>query len=283
MAIGIDLDALGEGGGGWTKETEVIPEGSNVCRLVSYVEMGHHTPVFGGKRAVYDSGKNAGKNKPDEMLIHLTFEFPSAHYTGDFPLTIRTSAPYGNNGDVMNKLHIPLSLEEGWASKSIAMKMKFVKALLAMQAATKTKHPSMDLFVGEAFCCTIKHSLGKKADDSGNIPVYANMSLESLTAPRFKHPMTGKTEELEVPDTIGEYCEKFIWSDPTIEAWGALPKYIKDFIMRATDYPGSELEMLLADYSEPEAEGTPDYGPAEEAPKKKTGSAPEVYEDDIPF
>ena len=79
-----------------SKETKVIPAGFNLCRLTSYIELGHHNPIFKGKRATFDQGKRAGEEKPAEMLIMLTFEFPLAERTGDFPLTIKTSIPFGS-------------------------------------------------------------------------------------------------------------------------------------------------------------------------------------------
>lgn len=251
MAVEVDVDSLGDGGGSYAKETCIIPDGFQLCRLVSYIEMGHHVPVFNGKKQLYDHpSSRAGEVKDPEMMLHLVFEFTNAEYTGDFPLTLKTSTPFGTNGDLMNKLSISKGLEEGWCSKQVAMKQNYVKTLLAMQAATNTKHPSIASYVGTVFGVTVTHTIGKKADEDGNIPTYANMKTTSLVAPSFKNPITKEVIKLDLGDPIGTYCDIFDWNYPTIDSWEKVPKYLKEYIQKAEDYEGSPLHILLTGMQE---------------------------------
>jgi hypothetical protein len=213
------------------------------------------------------------------MIIHLVFEFPLAEYTGDFPLTIKTSVPYGGKGDFMNKLAVVKSLEEGWVDKKTALKMNFVKGLNAMRDAAGCQCEMIDM-VGKGFGCTVIHKLGKKADDEGNIPVFANMALTSLVAPEAKDPMSGKITKYEVPEAIGTYCPGFDWNNPTIESWALVPKYLKKVAQSAIDYSGSPLELMLLNYTEETAGDTGTDAKAEAAPKEDTGKPAQA--DDIP-
>jgi len=277
MAVEVDIDGLGDGGEGYEKETCIIPEGFQIARLVSYIEMGHHLPVFNGVVQKYEPpSKKAGEIKDPEMMLHLVFEFTGCEYTGNYPLCLKTSNPFGTRGDLMNKLSISKGLEEGWCSKSIAMKQNYVKTLLAMQAATKTKHPSIAAYVGTVFGITIKHSLGKKADEDGNIPTYANMKVNGIVAPVFKNPLTKEVTKLDLPDAIGTYCKCFDWNNPDMESWGLVPKYIKDFIKTAIDYSGSPLECMLLGMTEGPAE-------ADDSDMDTDAPADPVPDDDIPF
>lgn len=283
MAVAVNMDEMGQGTGDgeFEKETMVIPAGSfELCRLVSYIEMGHHIPCFKGKKQVYEQGKRAGQVKDAEMMIHLVFEYTNAEYTGSFPLTIKTSVPFGDGGDLMNKLSISRGLEEGWLSRTNAMKSNYVKTLMAMQDATGSTHPEMASFVGQVFASTVTHSLGKKAKENGDIPVYANMKTVSLVAPSFKDP-TGKVTEFDLPEPIGEYCPVFEWDNPTIESWALVPEYLKKYIQKAEDYPGSPLEMLIAGYSEEDAGSTP--AEPDDSTTDTSAPADHIPDDDIPF
>ena len=284
MAVQVDIDALGEGkSGDYTKETCIIPDGFQACRLVSYIEMGHHTPRFNGKKQVYEApSKRVGEVKDAEMVIHLVFEFTDADYTGDYPLTLKTSIPFGKVGELLNKLSISKGLEEGWVSREIALKQNYVKTLMAMQAATNTKYPSLADYVGTVFGVTVTHTLGKKADEDGNIPTYANMKTTSLVAPTFRNPVTKEVIKITLPEQHGEYCKVFDWNAPTMEAWGEVPKYLKDFIMGADDYEGSTLHIMLSGMEEPPAqaekcEDDPGYSIDPDAP------ADSYPDDDLPF
>ena len=280
--IKVNPDELGQDSE-YSVETEVIPPKFQVCRLVSYIELGHHYTTYQGKQKVYDKGKHEGK-PIDEMMIHLVFEFSNAAYTGDFPLCIKTSSPFKGDG-LLNKLSVSKGIEEGWLSRKFAMKSNYMKALIAMQDATGTEYQSLAQFVGTVFGCTIKHVPGKERDD-GTTPVYANMALDSIVAPEFTHPISGDTEQIPLAEQIGEYCECFDWDNPNIEAWAEVPEYLKKYIMKAVDYKGSALEALLNGYKEPEsdespaeAEGTTD----DEAPATTETNEQEPIEDDIPF
>ena len=280
MAVTVNVNELGDGGGDYKKETEIIPAGFQICRLVSYIEMGHHHSMFKGKTQTYESGKRQGEIKDPEMMIHLIFEFTNAKYTGDFPLTIKTSVPFGKNGDLLNKLSIGKGLEEGWLSRANALKSNFVKTLMAMQDATGSDSGTLSDYVGKVFGCTVVHNLGKKADDNGDIPRFANMKCTSLVAPEFTNPMDGVVTDMGAifPEQIGEYCPVFDWAEPTIAAWTEVPKYIKKFTQTALDYSGSELEIILAGYEEEkpadEPQGTTDAGaPATTGGASSTGGA----------
>lgn len=286
MTVGVDVAGLEEGG--YAKEECVIPVGFNVCRLVSYIEMGHHVPVFMGKKQVYDQGKRIGEVKDPEMMLHLVFEFTNAERTGEYPLTCMTSSPFGTSGDLMNKLSMSKGLEERWVSKSIAMKQNYVKTLLAMHDATGTTHESLADYVGTVFGVNITHSVGKKADDDGNVPTYANMKPAGLVAPSFQHPITKEVTVLDLPEVQGEYCPEFSWYNPTMESWALVPKRIKDFILSADDYTGSELDIMLCGMQEEPAEKEADTNSTDTAapvdtPAYDPGDNLPVYDDSLPF
>lgn len=274
MAVNVNPENLGDGNSDYKKEEKVIPKGFNVCRLVSYIEMGHHNPIFQGKHKVYsDKAKKAGQPMPPEMILHCIFEFPAAEYTGDFPLTVKTSVPW-KGGEFINKLNVPVGIEEGWSARKDYNKSWYGKLVLALRDATGIDSWFIGDFVGKPLGCTIDHNLGKKADDEGNIPVYANMKLDSIVPAEMKHPMTQKVEVLDVPETIGTYCEVFDWDAPTMETWALVPKYIKKAIKSAEDFPGSALDMMLAEYTE-------DNSQAANGEDHKADPDPNV-EDDIP-
>jgi hypothetical protein len=251
--------------------------------------MGHHIPMYQGKKQVNETGKRKGEIRDPEMMIHLIFEFTNAKFAGDYPLTVKTSVPFGKNGDLLNKLSIGKGLEEGWLARKHALKANYVKTLMAMQDATGASSGAVADYVGKVFGCTVVHNLGKKAADNGDIPMYANMKCTSIVAPEFKNPIDGKTTKMDLPEQIGEYCPVFDWESPTIEAWSNVPKYLKPFIQKAIDYPGSELEMLIAGYEaavaedNKDAEGAADTdAPAQLDPKNDTERFTPP-DDDIPF
>lgn len=281
MAISVDVKNLGENTT-IEKETKVIPKGFKGCRLASYIELGHHNPIFNGVRAKHEAGKNIGKDKDPEMMIHLVFEFPGVERTGTYPLCIKTSVPITPAGDLMNKLSVSRGIEEGWLSRSNALKAKFVKTLIAMQDAHKCEYSNLSEFVGMPFGCTVTHGFGK-AGANGDIPVYANMKLESLVHPSFEHPMTGAIESINVPEIEGEYCPVFNWDAPDIEAWKLIPGYLKKYMKNAVDYPGSPLEALLAGFVD-DSDTPPDSDSGTDSqPPASADEGPPVFEDDVPF
>jgi len=267
MAVKVDVDALPEEGAGKSNETMVIPEGPNVARLVSYVEMGFHTPIFQGKPIKITEGKRAGEQKDDEFIIRLGFEFPAAEHTGDYPLTLWTSIPYGK-GEFVNKLSLSRSLMEGTLSKQFAARAKYVKYLEAFKAATGTNHQSLDAFLDEPLIINVTHRKGKPGKD-GTVPIYANMTPDGINKPEMKHPMTGKVEVFEVPPATGTYCKVFDWEAPTVEAWKAIPKFIQDVMKKATNFNGSALEAMLMDL--PDDEKTDDKE-SDTTPPDNTGA-----------
>ena len=248
MAINVDTDKLPEESKASTPETKYIPAGNQLARLVSYVELGKHFQKFKGQFATYDSGKLKGKNKPPCMHIALTFEFPQCEYTGDYPLTLTTSAML-KNGEFMNALTVPPSLEEGKMSLANALRTRFLKYLKALQAATGLNYTSIADFakdqVGLMINVTNRNGKGDNSDK-----VYANMKPEGIQAPKFTHPGTGKEEIFEVPEALGEYCTTFEWDAPTAEAWKALKPWDRKIIKDATNFMGSPIHVLLE--SDPE-------------------------------
>lgn len=276
MAVKVNQDELpedGAGGGDYEKETKYIEEGTHPARLVYYAELGKHFPVFKGQRAKYDQGKKAGQLKPAELIIHLVFEFPTVPY--DFnPLTIKTSIPFGDNGEFINKLPVSDALASGSISKTYANRSKYMKFLNSMNKAAGVNHQGLHEHVGNSFLIAVTNKIGTKADDDGNLPVYANMKPEGIQKTSFKHPATGKMEEVEVPEVQGKYGPVFDWDNPTPEAWEAMPEFLRKCVQRAENYSGSEVEMLVQGlYDQDEG----DTGP-------KTNGAPVVHDDDdIPF
>lgn len=277
MAFAINREEMENDTGGYVQETEHIPAGQQQARLASYVELGKHVPLYNGKHAVYGKeSKKAGEPKPPEFMIHLVFEFPRAKYTGSFPLTIKTSVPYGK-GDFINKLGISDAMMSGNISMTFANRSKFMKYLNAMNDAKGTSYDSLSDFVGEPFLISVTNKPGTKQMDNGDYPIYANMKPEGIVSTKFIDPMDGVTErEAQVPELIGEYCPVFSWDDPTEEAWKNVPKYLKTCMKDAVDFPGSPLEAMLAGMPE---EPSPES--KEETPEEHKGT-PAIAEDDVP-
>jgi len=276
MAVTVDTDNMDDGSGDFERETKYIEEGTHPARLVYYAELGKHHPIFKGKRAVYDSGKKVGDPKPAELIIHMVFEFPNAPYD-NMPLTIKTSIPFGDNGEFINKLPVSDALASGNISKSFANRSKYMKFLNSMNAALGTSYKGLHEFVGQGFLIAVTNKVGKKADDAGNLPVYSNMKPEGIQKTTFKHPATGKLEEVPVPAAKGKYGPIFDWDDPTKEAWDEMPEYLQKCVKRALNYEGSEVQMLVEDLygAEPESEPTP--------PQDNNGRPATEEYDDIPF
>lgn len=251
MAVSVDVDKLPEKGQAANPETKYIKAGNCLARLVSYVELGKHFQVFGGKNAVYESGKLKGTEKPPVLHIALTFEFPAAPYTGDYPLTIRTSSQF-KPGEFMNSLTVPAGLAAGTMTKAGAMKTKYVKYLTALQQATGENYLSIMEFaqaqVGLLINITNRQGKGDNKDK-----IYANMKPEGIQKPEFVHPVSGEVEVFPVPEVIGEYCPVFDWDAPTADAWKALKPWDQKVIKDAVDFMGSPTEALLANNPELEA------------------------------
>jgi len=280
MAVTVDTSAMDDNSGDFEKETKYIEEGTHPARCVYYAELGKHLPIFKGKRAMYDSGKNAGKPKPAELMIHLVFEFPNAPYD-NMPLTIKTSIPYGDNGEFINKLPVSDALASGNISKSFANRSKYMKFLNSMNAALGTDYKGLHEFIGEGFLIAVTNKTGTKADDDGNLPVYANMKPDGIQKTTFKHPATGKMEEVPVPEAKGTYGPIFDWDNPTKEAWDAMPEYLQKCIKRAVNYEGSEVQMLVEDLYGEDAEEQP-TPPQDNNGRPATEETP-VSDDDVPF
>ena len=278
MAIKVNKDALPEEGEYTSNpETMHIPAGTHPAVLVSYVELGKHYKTFMGKKAVYGKeSKKAGQVRPPELLINLVFEFPTCEYTGDFPLCIATSVPM-KAGGTMNTLSVSDSLAEGTLSRSFAMKTNFMKYLVAMQDATGKDYQSLADFVGTGFLCTVTNNTGKP-DKDGNVRTYANMKPDGIQGLSFRHPVTGVVETIPCPEPIGTYCSVFDWDDPDIEEFNKLPKYMKEFIAKAENFPGSAIEALIK--GQPSSEGTEDM--SEETVQEPVDPA-EPYDDDVPY
>ncbi len=247
MAVNANINDLPEGGKGGdrTPETKFIKAGNRLARLVEYVELGKHYQMFKGKKAVYEQGKNAGRQKPPVMHVALRFEFPGEEYTGDYPLSISTSRRM-DNGEFFDAVVVPPSLEDGTMSKAYAMRTRFMKYLTALQNATGLNYTNFADFAREqvGVMINVTNKLGAAKDD-GTQPTYANMKPEGIVPPRFEHPTKGTVEELEVPAAIGEYGAPFEWDAPTKEAWSALPPWHKACIKEAVDFGGSPIDLLL--------------------------------------
>lgn len=266
MAISVDKDKLPEKGtGDGAKETKVIPEGLQVARFVSYVEMGRHAAMFNGKPDVFASGKRVGQVKDPETIIQLVFEFPTAEYTGDYPLCICTSIPYGK-GEFINKLSISDALLNGTLSRQYAMKSHFMKYLEAFKRSTGKDFPNMDAYVGSALLIPVTHRHGKP-DEAGVVPCYACMKPEGITSPTWKHPLTGAVENLEVPPAKGKYCPVFDWDKPTLEGWKLLSPNIQAAIKGALNFDGSPTQRMIL--GAPEADAS-----TKDAAKKDTTPPP---------
>jgi len=265
-------------GGDYTLELQFIEAGPQVpARLVSYVELGKHAPMFQGKRQVYDSGKAAGKEKPPELLIHLVFEFPMEPYDVN-PLCIKTSVPFGTKGEFINKLSVSDALASGKISLSYANRSKYMKYLNAMNSALGTNYEGLDSFVGEAFLVGVTNKPGTKAREDGSLPVYANMKPDAIQSTIYKDPRTRKEETMEVPEVVGTYCPVFDWDNPQKDAWDLIPEYLQKCIKCAVNYTGSLTELMLVDYPE----GNTEEGTTDDPGKPEVNKGAPAEADDLP-
>ena len=251
MAVNVNQETLpekGEGKSDRKPETMFIPAGNQVARLVQYVEMGKHFQMFQGKKACYEQGKNAGRQKPPVLHVALTFEFPGCEYTGDYPLCISTSRRM-DSGEFFDAVTVPESLADGTMSKNYAMRTRFMKYLTAMQQATGLGFTNFaDFAKAQApVMINITNKLGKKKDD-GTQPTYANMKPDGIVKPMFQVPGSNKIIDVEVPDAIGTYPIPFEWDAPTADSWSGLQPWYKAAIKAAVDFEGSAIfELLLSD------------------------------------
>ena len=249
MAINVDANTLSEGGDNKDrkKETKFVTAGNQLARLVSYVELGKHLQMFKGKPSVYESGKNAGRQKPAVLHCALTFEFPTEEYTGDYPLTISTTRRM-QNGEFFDAVVVPPSLEDGTMSKAYAMRTRFMKYLTALQAATGKNYTNFADFAKEqvGVMINVTNKLGKLNEETGEQPTYANIKPDGVVSPSFQHPVTKEIQTLDVPPAIGDhYCPAYEWDAPTPEAWKLLPPWHKDTIKKALNFEGSPTDMML--------------------------------------
>jgi len=279
MAIKVNKEELENyDGGDFTPETQHIEAGPQVpARLVSYIELGKHNPMFQGKHQEYDSGKAKGQQKPPELLIHMVFEFPMEPYDVN-PLCIKTSVPFGKAGEFLNKLSVSDALASGKISLSYANRSKYMKYLNSMNMALGTDYDGLDSFVGEAFLCGVTNKVGTKAREDGSLPVYANMKPDAIQSTEYRDPRTRKVEVMEVPEAIEEYCKVFDWDAPTKEAWDNIPEYLQKCIKTALNYEGSPTQLMLLDYPEGNTEERTTDTPG--TPPEHKGKAAEA--DDIP-
>lgn len=265
-------------GGAFDTETQFIPEGSHPAVLVGYAELGKHYPIYKGVRNKYESGKRKGQDKPAELLIHLTFEFPGCPYDNK-PLTIETSIPFGDKGEFINKL--PVHDDLGSWSLNIANRTAYMKYYNAMNIASGCNHPGLYHHVGSGFLISVTNKDGKPNKDKV-VRTYANMKPIGITKPEFRHPVTQKVETIDIPEPKGTYGPIFDWDLPTVEAWEALGKQYKDCVMKAVNFNGSPIQALLADMPDQSSEELPAEEPMpDNEPPKKTGKAA-VAADDLP-
>jgi hypothetical protein len=284
MAVNVNADNLPEEGEGRSKnpETKFIKAGNRVARVVQYVEMGKHHQMFKGKKAVYEQGKNAGRQKPPVLHVALTFEFPAEEYTGDYPLTISTSRRM-DNGEFFDAVTVPESLADGSMSKAYAMRTRFMKYLTNIQAATGLNYTNFADFAKAQAPIMVKvtNKLGAKKED-GSQPTYANMKPDGITKPAFEHPTTGEVIEVEVPEAKGEYPIPFEWDAPTEESWKGLQPWYKKAIKEAVDFAGSPIDMLLQANPELDAVQEPSKDQDQSDPRPPEPEKNVQKQEDIP-
>jgi len=277
MAFKVNREEMENSGGDFIPELMPIDAGMNQARLVSYMELGWHLPFFKGKRAIFGKdSKKAGQEKPEEFLIQLIFEFPLAEHSSEFPQTIKTSVPFGDKGEFINKLSVSRALMDGNISMAYANRSKYMKYLNAMNDSCGTNYDGLADFVGEPFLIGVTNKPGTKAREDGTLPIYSNMKPDSICSVTYKDQMDGKMKTAKVPEIIGEYCSVFSWDDPTPEAWKEVPKYLKDTMKKSVDFPDSPLAVMLAGMPEDNPDDAPDSTPDDNKGK------PAVAEDDIP-
>jgi hypothetical protein len=290
MAVAVNVDELPEKGKEANPETKFIKAGNHLARLVSYVELGVHKQMFKGQPVKYESGKNAGREKPAVLHVGMTFEFPACEYTGDYPLTISTTRRM-DNGEFFDAVTVPhgLTTNPPTITKGGAMKTKFMKFLTRLQDACDKPYSSIAEFAKAEVPLLISVT-NKKAVVDGKDRVYANMKPEGINSCRVAHPVTGEITDYsaDCPPTKGEYCKVFDWDAPTAEAWKALKPWDKTTIKAALNFKGSPIDELLSKHPELDeiAEGKADGNAVkDETPKGPVepttpGKAP--AQEDIP-
>lgn len=116
---------------------------------------------------------------------------------------------------------------------------------------------------------TVTEGSGKNAGK-----FYENVSNVSSMRPK---------EAAKAPELVNE-PRVFDFYEPDMEAWGKLPKWLKEKMQNAVDFGGSKLEKALEDYEEEdESEEKPKTKEAKKPAKKETPEPkkPKVKDEDL--
>ena len=280
--IGIDTTKIPEKTKGLNAETKVIPAGPNLGVLVEVIEMGWHVPMFNGKPDVYSSGKRVGQVKDPEFIVMFTVEFPLAEHTGDFPLTWKSSIPYGV-GEFVNKVSVTQSILNNTLGRQLTERNKFVKWLNAFKKMIK--NPNI-LSISEAIhkggIFNVTHREGKPGDDGVKV-IHANIDPSGVQPPEQVDFVTREVRQITVPEPKGEYAGIFDWDNPDPVVWGKLSGIVQERIKSSLNFANSQVAAMLAKIPEkdlkPEEhteEKTPDKPPVPNTPIQNPEQAPDT-------
>jgi len=267
----IDEKKMEESGGSFVKDKYHVPTGTHIARLVSYVELGKHTPTFNGQPAKYDTGKKAGQFKPAEHVISLIFEFSGVQHSEEYPHTFTVSQPMFNGG-FMNKMAVSDAFVNNELSLAFSNKTKYKKFLDAMNTHYGLGISGLHQAVGNAFAVQVQTKAVKKVDGAKDIKCidaevpgfdpsnpevsidgysyYVDIKPESIVP--MKQNIMGTEIDLssKVVEQEGTYCKVFDLEAPTPEDWKLLRNSHKKAIIGAI--VGSNDAVLSMLHSTPE-------------------------------
>jgi len=211
-------------------------EGKTVGRFVEYVELGKQPRKYNGKP----------KDPADQ--VRLVFELNG-------PKNRKDIEHEGETKTITERIYLTLT-------KSNSDKSGYYKLLDKMRYG-REDITHMAQMLGEGFVITVVH---RKSDDGKK--TYANVSGPGgawfIDPPFNEDAVTNKRTAYKIPEPSAD-VKVFLFNVPTQESWDSLfidgtfedkddkgnkrsksKNFIQETIMKATNFPGSELEAMLA-------------------------------------
>lgn len=216
----------------------ILPDaGMGVCRFREYVELG-----------TQETASKMYPNKKPARKARFVFELTTPKHVREVEKEDKT------------KIKIPSVIGiEVVISKS--EKSNFIKLFKQLNWKGEATHPAQ--LLGNPYLCEVVHAWAKGDDPKKDKPSYANLQKDGVytfQAPRKVDPLAGTTEELAVPEMIGD-VKLFLYDLPTEETWNSLfidgtrekdgkevsKNWLQEKILNALDFEGSALEAMLND------------------------------------
>lgn len=219
----------------------ILPDaGMGVCRFREYIELGSQ-----------ETATKLYPNKKPARKARFVFELTTPKHVREVEKEDKT------------KIKIPHVLGiEVVISKS--EKSNFIKLFKQLNWRGDATHPAQ--LLGQPYLCEVVHAWARGDDPKKTKPSYANLQKDGVytfQAPRKVDPLAGTTEELKVPELLGD-LKLFLYDIPTKETWDSLfidgtrekdgvevsKNWLQEKILSATDFEGSALEAMLNDLGE---------------------------------